>query len=198
MNLFVLSANPTEAAEAHADKHVVKMILEACQMLYSAHWSAAYSGLLEQRSSIAISRFHKFLHIPPSMIDAPLCSTGESGYKPAHLHHPCTRWVRASRGNYEWASALAVAIGHEYTYRYGKEHACMEHAKWLSANLPDLPAEGLQPFAIAMMPEYKISDDAIECYHHYYKMSKGGRGLLQYTKRSPPEFLKSANIKHQP
>jgi hypothetical protein len=37
MNIFVLSRNPRRAAEQHCDKHVVKMILETAQLLYSAH-----------------------------------------------------------------------------------------------------------------------------------------------------------------
>jgi hypothetical protein len=37
MNIFVLSKNPQLAAHLHCDKHVVKMILETAQLLYSAH-----------------------------------------------------------------------------------------------------------------------------------------------------------------
>jgi hypothetical protein len=38
MNIFFLSWNPRTAAEYHCDKHVVKMIIECAQLLYSAHW----------------------------------------------------------------------------------------------------------------------------------------------------------------
>ena len=38
MNIFFLSLDPAEAARLHCDKHVVKMILESCQLLYCAHW----------------------------------------------------------------------------------------------------------------------------------------------------------------
>ena len=37
MNRFVLHEDPQIAAEFHCDKHVVKMILEECQMLSTAH-----------------------------------------------------------------------------------------------------------------------------------------------------------------
>ena len=37
MNLFYLSRDPVEAARMQCDKHVVKMILEAAQMLSTAH-----------------------------------------------------------------------------------------------------------------------------------------------------------------
>jgi hypothetical protein len=189
MNLFILSKSPKEAAEAHADKHVVKMILEACQMLYSAHWVSAYLELLENKSAIAVSRAQKLLDLPPSLVKAPARNGGCRGYRPVHLHHPCTKWIRASLENYMWACDLALAIGDEYTFRYGKKHGCYEHALWLKENPPVLPDEGLQTFAIAMKQEYKISDDPIECYHHYYRTSKEERGLLQYTRRERPNFL---------
>lgn len=38
MNIFFLSLDPDEAARLHCDKHVVKMILETAQLLYTAHW----------------------------------------------------------------------------------------------------------------------------------------------------------------
>jgi hypothetical protein len=41
MNIFVLDKDPHAAAHYHCDKHVVKMILEAGQMLCAAHWTHA-------------------------------------------------------------------------------------------------------------------------------------------------------------
>lgn len=37
MNIFFLSVYPAICAQYHCDKHVVKMILESCQMLCTAH-----------------------------------------------------------------------------------------------------------------------------------------------------------------
>lgn len=37
MNIFYLDPNPKLAAQYHVDKHVVKMILESCQLLCTAH-----------------------------------------------------------------------------------------------------------------------------------------------------------------
>ena len=37
MNLFFLNIDPKKCAEEHCDKHVVKMVLEIVQMLYTAH-----------------------------------------------------------------------------------------------------------------------------------------------------------------
>ena len=189
MNLFILSANPKDAAQAHVDKHVVKMILEACQMLYSAHYTAEYPELLNQKSAVAVSKAQKLLETPKSLKEAPRQKNGTQGYRPVHLHHPCTKWIRASMQNYEWAVDLAVELGNEYHYRYGKEHSCMEHALFLMENPPPLQELGLQPFATAMQPQYKISDDPIECYHHYYRTQKAEKGIIQYTRREKPEFL---------
>jgi hypothetical protein len=38
MNIFFLHYDPKKCAQYHLDKHVVKMILETAQMLYSVHW----------------------------------------------------------------------------------------------------------------------------------------------------------------
>jgi len=194
MNLFILFADPRLAAQAHVDKHVVKMILEACQMLYSAHWTTTFPNLQLVKSAVAISRAQKDLPLPPIMELAPFrVNKIDRGYRPVHLHHPCTKWVRASLQNYLWTCQLAKEIGTEFTHRYGGLHACAAHAEWLLANPPVLPDIGQTPFVIAMKPEFRCTDDAIECYRHYYRESKGDRGLLIYTRRSAPAWLKDGN-----
>lgn len=39
MNIFILDIDPGLAAQFHADKHVVKMILESAQLLSTAHYA---------------------------------------------------------------------------------------------------------------------------------------------------------------
>jgi len=157
-------------------------------MLYSAHWVAAYPELLENKSAVAVSRAQKLLALPPSLLKAPCRNGGEQGYRPVHLHHPCTRWIRASLQNYMWACDLALAIGNEFTFRYGKKHACQAHAEWLQQNPPVLPSEGLQQFAMAMAIEYTISADPIVSYQHYYRTSKEERGSQIRQCRCRPRF----------
>jgi len=182
MNLFILHANPKEAAQAHVDKHVVKMILETCQMLYTAHWTAAYPGL--------VIKAKKGLTPPSRMATAPAKKDSQTrGYTFSHINHPCTKWIRASLENYLFACELGIALGEEYTYRWGKTHACAEHVKWLKENPPALKSKGLTPFAIAMDDKYKNSADAIECYRNYYLTAKKDKGLLHYTRREAPVFV---------
>jgi hypothetical protein len=192
MNLFILSVDPKEAAEAHGDKHVVKMILEACQMLYSAHWVAVHPELLKERSAIKIAKAHKELPVPAHMMSAPKrkCAD-ESGYRPVHLHHPCTIWIRECLGNYMWAVNLALALADEYEYRWpGRIHSCKAHALWLKANIPPgLDLADRVTFAIAMDEEFRVGKDPLASYLNYYKMSKKEKNLAVYTRRVAPAFL---------
>jgi len=194
MNIFILSINPKEAAEAHGDKHVVKMILEACQMLYTAHWLAAHPELVKERSAVKIAKAHKLLAVPEHMQTAPKrkCAD-ESGYRPVHLHHPCTIWVRECLGNYMWTVDLALALADEYEYRWpGKTHSCKAHAEWLKANIPPgISHRERNGFAVAMDDQYRVSGDPLASYIKFYKGSKQERNLTNYTRRTAPLFLKA-------
>jgi len=192
MNIFILSINPKDAAEAHGDKHVVKMILEACQMLYTAHWLAVHPELMKERSAIKISAAHKVLSVPSHMQTAPKRkSADESGFRPVHLHHPCTIWVRECLGNYMWTVELALALAAEYEFRWpGRTHSCKAHAQWLKANIPPgMNSAGRNGFAIAMDDEYRVINDPVASYIKYYKGSKKDRNLTVYTRRQSPAFL---------
>lgn len=192
MNLFVLSIDPKEAAEAHGDKHVVKMILEACQMLYTAHWTAVHPELLNERSAVKIAKAHKALSVPAHMITAPKrkCQD-ESGFRPVHLHHPCTIWVRQCIGNYMWTVELALALAEEYEYRWpGRTHSCKAHANWLKTNIPPgISDKERGEFAVAMDNEYRVVGNPVASYIKYYKGSKKDRNLTVYTRRATPWFL---------
>jgi hypothetical protein len=185
MNLFILFNNPIEAAQAHVDKHVIKMILEVCQMLYTAHWTSAYPDLIKKGK--------KGLPLPPSLEKAPRKKDSDiRGYAYCHINHPCTKWIRQSLQNYIFACNLGIALGEEYKYRWpqkNRPHSCEGHVRWLKANPPDLPSLGQTPFAIAMADKYKISEDPIESYRHYYLTAKKDKGLLKYTRREKPDFI---------
>lgn len=162
MNIFFLSFSPREAARLHCDKHVVKMILESTQLLYSAHWTLNPEGL------------------------------HENAYKIAHKNHPCSIWVRTSISNYMWLASLGIWLCKEYQYRYGehKLHKSEAHILWLLNNPPNsIPIRGFTNPVLAMPIEYK-KDDPVESYKLYYIESKmKQRNIVKYTKREWPEFL---------
>jgi hypothetical protein len=164
MNIFFLSLNPKEAAELHCDTHVVKMILESAQLLYSAHW------LLNPES------------LP------------ETAYKIAHKNHPCSIWTRKSISNYMWLASLAWWLCKEYQYRYGQErtHKTEAHIVWLLENPPkSIPFCIFTPPAQAMPDEYKHSD-VITAYRTFYIESKHKkRKIVNYTKREWPHWMNS-------
>ncbi len=161
MNIFFLSFNPKQAAEYHCDKHVVKMILETAQLLYSAHWSE-----------------------DPSILP-------ENAYKKTHCNHPSAIWTRESLANYMWLAELGHWLCVEYRFRYGdKQHKTEAHLHWLRKNPPSTLTDiGITEIRLAMPMEYK-RPNPVEAYRIYYIENKLNlRGIVKYTKRLPPSFL---------
>lgn len=161
-------------------------------MLYTAHWVDSYPDLLKQRSAVKISREQKLLEVPAHMQSAPhRKNVDEPGFRPVHLHHPCTIWVRECMGNYMWAVELALMIAEEYEFRWpGKVHSCKAHAAWLKANPPPgIPLGERNGFAVAMDAMYKVAGDPVASYQLYYTHSKQERNLTVYTRREKPAFL---------
>jgi len=105
-----------------------------------------------------------------------LCSAfenGEAPYRRAYYNHPCTKWARESKANYEWLLAHAYELCDEYFLRYGKIHKSLDVIDWCDnhsheLNLPDI---GLTTFAQAMPDEYK-NDDVVQAYRDYYNGEK--------------------------
>jgi hypothetical protein len=192
MNIFVLHWKQRKAARWHVDKHIVKMLLETCQLLYTAHWALYYPELCNYKSAIALSRAQKQLEVPEYMWSAPICETSnEPGYRPCHILHPCAIWTRISSGNYLWLAELGIELAKEFKYRFKKEHACEKHIYWLFDNLPlSISMFPCYNFPVAMDEQYKISKDPITSYRNYYKTSKKERGLIKYTGREIPHWLK--------
>ncbi len=178
MNIFFLDLDPTRAAQAHCDRHVVKMILESTQLLWTAQHVLAGEGSL-------------CIRIDDDVLSRP--------YKPTHRNHPCAIWARASFGNYMWLCALAAALVTEYHYRYpaGKVHACEAHLRWLTAHPPALLSRTANPLTMparAMPDEYKNHPSPTACYKAYYLGQKYKQGLLIYTRRSPPHWAEHVAV----
>ena len=139
MNIFYLDKCPDKAARLQYNKHVVKMILESAQMLCTAHHCY---GDKWQRENVP--------------------------YKQAHLNHPSTVWARQSRSTYMWLYNHMMALGDEYTKRYGKTHLTITKCKDFLATPPKYIQgdEWSQP-PQAMPDEYK-HEDSIIAYWQYY------------------------------
>jgi hypothetical protein len=160
MNIFYLSNCVRTAAEEACDKHVVKMILETTQLLYTAQ------------------------HIYGDLDGCPY-----TPYKIAHKNHPSAIWCRSSMENYLWLCELGIAYCEEYRHRYGyeKEHSCEKHLRWLYTNPPDVEYNGFWEPPQCMPEEYKVEDDAVQAYRNYYIGEK--LGFIRYTNRDAPYWL---------
>jgi hypothetical protein len=157
----MLDLDPRICAQMHVSVHVIKMILESCQML-CAVWHV-------------VDPEHK-IYEPP--------------YKLAHKNHPCTIWARTSLGNYNWLCQLGLELCKEYTHRYGKTHACEKYILTLSEQVPPIPDDGFTAPAQAMPDMYK-DDDAVEAYRTYYFFDKHRmlcwKGKID--SRDPPDWI---------
>jgi len=185
MNIFFLSRKTRRCARWHCDKHVVKMILESTQMLYTANHENGGTAAIES--------------------GAPVCaSTGRRGYRSHAKNHPCTKWVRESVAHYRWLLALAFDLVREHMYRFSPKsiHACNAHLMWLKANPPPglKMRRWLRDPPTAMPDEFRVGD-SVRSYIAYYNGAKRLAGLLVYTKRHMPHVFASRSLKsleHQP
>ena len=139
MNIFYLDKDPVKAAQVQYNKHVVKMILESAQMLCTAHHCYGDKYQVE--------------NVP---------------YKQAHLNHPSTVWTRRSKSTYMWLYNHMIALGDEYTKRYGKTHLSITKCKDFLAIPPKhIQGEEFTQPPQAMPDEYK-DECSIQAYWNYY------------------------------
>jgi hypothetical protein len=144
MNIFYLDPDPVKAASYMYDKHKVKMILESAQMLCTAHHAHSLADETEW--------------VP---------------YKKAHLNHPSSRWCRQSASNYLWLYYHMLALGDEYTKRYGKTHLSITKCKKPLAKYPDgILHTGFTEPPQCMPDEYKVEGDSLSAYWNYYEQEK--------------------------
>ena len=174
MNIFFLDEDPKMCAQAHCDKHVVKMILEYAQMMSTAH------RVLD----------------PPSNLIKPM-------YKPTHKNHPSAVWVRESDANYQWTHDLWFWLCKEYWWRYDKIHKTWEKLYNKLSHIPlNISNGGTTPPPLCMPDEYKIDtgnpvQDTIDSYRKYYlndKSSYAKWGGLVENMRQHQEWWNNDNV----
>ncbi len=166
MNIFFLHEELETCAQYHCDKHVLKMILEATQMLCNAHHLTINSD------------------IDYSTLPQPL-------YKKTHENHPMSIWVRGQKP-YIATAGYARCLCKEYRWRYMKTHKALSLIEWL--NDPDhLPMFVISesPVPLCMPDEYKLVNDPnpITSYRNYYKY-KATQMKMRWSGRPIPPFMR--------
>jgi hypothetical protein len=153
---------PVVAAQYNCDRHVVKIILEAVEMMGFAYPEKEF--------------------LPLKWIN----------HKNRHYAHPMSRWVRASKQNFDWTYQHTVALCQEFEFRYEHAHSYYPHVEWIGRNLP---IQSLPDFGRTDWPrcfgEWKdkieLSDNAVHDYRRYYVLAKR---FATWKKRGIPEWYK--------
>lgn len=170
MNIFFLSLNPIENAYLLCDQHVVKLILEVCQMLWTAY-HVLNSDIKDLQQIVNESHL--------SLIKV---------YRPTHINHPINVWVRKNLSNYIWTTTFFGALLQEYFRRYGKYHACYNSYFWFISHQPrfssltcyvnhpqlaekDFPMN-CSPPPLCMPEEYWKEKSLLQSYYRYYLKEK--------------------------
>ena len=167
MNIFFLSVNPAKCAKYHCNSHVVKMIVEYCQLLSTAH------RVLDPPND-----FHLLL------------------YKATHANHPSAIWVRQGKKNYLWLHNLLSELCKEYTFRYGKIHKCessglVQNLRTAPSKIP----LGGSPLLLAMPDDVRFTADPVRSYRTFYAVHK--KHLLTWTNRDMPAWLNKFGYNEQ-
>lgn len=170
MNIFFLSLDPREAAQALIDSHVVKMTLESAQMLSTAIREHYYPDCDSRLSH--------------------LCDFSRL-YRSAYVNHPCNVWLRQYPENFAWLASHAMALADEFRYRYGRTHKSADVIRVAQAFATGngWAAIDRSPAALAMPDIYKLPANRTLSYLRYYVAEKLTMTRVTYTRRPAPIAL---------
>lgn len=115
----------------------------------------------------------------------------QTSYKPTHINHPCTRWACKTGGNYTLLYDLAVAVGKEYSFRYGRIH---KSTTFILEELPRI----LDPSELVIrtplpncttLKDYYPQLNLVDKYRLFYMRDKAKSFDLVWTNRERPFFM---------
>ena len=94
-------------------------------------------------------------------------------YKVTHKNHPSAIWARESTSNYKWLYDHMIALGEEYTRRYGKKHLTIIKCSGVLSKAPaNVTKTELTPMPQCMPDQYKVPGNSVEAYWNYYEAEK--------------------------
>lgn len=123
---------------------------EAAESLCDKHINCMAKETMQMLCSV----HHRYGKAPPPL------------YREAYPNHPMTKWVGDTLGNYLWTLEHMIALGREFEFRYGKQHASMAIYPWLP-NTDGIPRGSFTAPPLCMPDEYKDIDHTI-AYRKYY------------------------------
>lgn len=152
MNIFVVNENAALAARDLCDRHVIKMILESCQLLCSVFPPEIFKDIPYKRTHYnhpcAIwTRTSEANFKWLSLHTMNLIQEYQRRYEKEHKCQEVLEWV--------WKNETALSLFH---------HLPDHFFKWKE--------DKLTPFAQCMPEQYKIPNNAVQAYRNYYKGEK--------------------------
>jgi hypothetical protein len=127
-------------------------------------------------------------------------------YKPTHMDHPLSKWVRENNDNFDLTCEMGLILGDEFQFRFGKKHKCYDIIADIWEGDIENENEDIYHFlpqgkfnywetynidfanlCLCMPDKYK-TNDPIESYRNYYIGEKSH--LFKWTKREKPEWIK--------
>ena len=180
MNLFFLNVDPKKCAEEHCDKHVVKMILEIVQMLYTAHRldgndlpDFAYRlSHVNHPISIWIRTCFENWNYAITLVKY-LSQEYTYRYNKIHSCEKHITWLSLNKPpTFKKTSFKKI----DQTFSYNKYFESM----------------GMTPIPLAMPDECKKCDP-IDSYRNYYIMKK--RSFARWTSRPVPRWYNFINLR---
>lgn len=172
MNLFILSYNLKKCASYHFDKHVIKMILEATQLLCTAH------RVCDPTTTLPL---YKATHVNHPM--AVWVRSHINNYKFTILY------------------ARALCDEYRHRYGENKRHKCEDMLLLLERNLPAITTDKsfklITKHRITKPPqcmpdEYK-APTTVEAYRQYYSSPMKSH-LRSWRRRGAPWWLASSTV----
>ena len=160
VNLFYLDHNPKLCAQYYCDKHVVKILVEICQILSQIH--------------------HEIGNKKPPYKKCRGISYTLNTYV----------WAKESINNYKYCTDLATALLQEYKFRYNnKEHKSEKALNWLKKNIPPINKKNLTKFKLTKNIEIYTDfyDDIVNASRLIYVDFKCKKD--KWTKREIPDWF---------
>lgn len=165
MNIFILDNDIEKCAQAHVDKHVVKMILESAQLLCTAVNYYASEQVTPYKTS----------HVNHPCAVWVRESLDNFNYLVDLL----------KQLNKEYMFRFNKMQPHKSAKMFCDNYYVSNMAyRYYPIGLHDI---GITPFALCMPDEYKVHGDAVQSYRNYYNGAK--RDLHKWTNREKPEWI---------
>lgn len=116
------------------------------------------------------------------------------GYNITHQRHPCVLWAGDSLGNFNWTLAHGLALCEEYSFRYGRTHACKEVLLELGEVIGKLHFFYVRRQPFVMVPSEYSTGNTINDYRAYYRREKWSIAEWRHG-RLPPKWWEKGRFR---